>query len=146
MPHPLDQLTIEVPRDARHLLEWVVQNDPQFEGSFERAAVFFLSQGLQVAYQRSLQWATQPEALAVTVDEAGRMLGCSRSRVFTLIRQRQLKSSRLGRRTMVTMESIRALLAPVTARRVPEDPPARGQVKASFGSRKRALLAKVRSL
>jgi hypothetical protein len=46
----------------------------------------------------------------VTVDVAGRMLGCGRTRVFELIRAAKLKRGRsVGKTTMITRESVEAL-------------------------------------
>lgn len=65
-----------------------------------------------------LRWATeQPpsgapaiEPLAVTVKETQRLLSCCHVTVYNLIGAKRLVARKLGRRTLITTESIQALL------------------------------------
>ena len=50
------------------------------------------------------------EQLAVSVPEAGRMLGVSRTTAWALARDKRLPVIRLGRRTVVPTSAIRKLL------------------------------------
>jgi len=61
----------------------------------------------------------QPGALTVTIEQAQARLGCSRRRVFELLSCGTLKrASRVGRKVMITIDSIdRALLPSPKARR-----------------------------
>lgn len=60
--------------------------------------------------------AKTPAPRLLTVDEAGQALGCKRTRVFDLITQGALERRRLGKRVMITAESVEACLAEQTAR------------------------------
>jgi|LakMenE01Jun11ns_1017448.scaffolds.fasta_scaffold9531261_2 excisionase family DNA binding protein len=51
------------------------------------------------------------EPLAVTVRQAGQMIGCSRSTIYSLIGEGRLEALKLGVATRITTESIRALIA-----------------------------------
>ena len=53
----------------------------------------------------------QTERLVFTVEEAGRLLGVSRTTAYECVRTRQLPSIRLGRRIVVPRAAIEALLA-----------------------------------
>jgi excisionase family DNA binding protein len=53
----------------------------------------------------------QIERLVYTVEEAGRLLGVSRTTAYECVRTRQLPSVRLGRRIVVPRAAIEALLA-----------------------------------
>ncbi len=53
----------------------------------------------------------QPERLVYTVEEAGRLLGVSRTTAYECVRTGQLPSVRLGRRIVVPRAAIEALLA-----------------------------------
>lgn len=53
----------------------------------------------------------RPEPLAVSVKEACRILSIGRTTAFRLFRERLLERRKIGARTVVTMESIRNLLA-----------------------------------
>ena len=53
----------------------------------------------------------QTERLVYTVEEAGRLLGVSRTTAYECVRTRQLPSIRLGRRIVVPRAAIEALLA-----------------------------------
>jgi len=50
------------------------------------------------------------ERLTVTVEEAAELLGVSRSTAYSLVRQGELPSLRLGRRIVVPMRRLLALL------------------------------------
>jgi predicted DNA-binding transcriptional regulator AlpA len=49
--------------------------------------------------------------LAVTIHEAVRLSGMSRTRIYELIKGRQLEAIKAGRRTLVSMPSLAAHLA-----------------------------------
>jgi excisionase family DNA binding protein len=53
-----------------------------------------------------------PERLAVPVDDACTITGLSHSSIYELIRDGRLKSVTIGRRRLVLMRSIEALLQP----------------------------------
>lgn len=62
--------------------------------------------------------------LAISADEAARRLGCGRTRVFELLKQRALSRAKsCGRRTMITAASVERLLAGHGAK--PVSPPRR---------------------
>jgi excisionase family DNA binding protein len=50
------------------------------------------------------------EPIATSINEAARALGLGRTSVYLLIRQGRLEAVKLGRRTLVKVESIRRLL------------------------------------
>lgn len=54
------------------------------------------------------------EKIAVSVGEAGRSIGIGRTKVYELINEGRLKTFKLGRRTLVTVASIHALIASVS--------------------------------
>ncbi len=62
---------------------------------------------------RRLKSATiQPGALAVTTEQAMARLGCSRSRIFELLKEGRLtRAERVGKLTMITLASIDRLIA-----------------------------------
>lgn len=49
--------------------------------------------------------------LAVSAEEAAEMLGCKRTKMFQLIRDKRVATIKLGRLTRVTTESLRDLVA-----------------------------------
>jgi len=49
--------------------------------------------------------------LAVTIREAVRISGMSRTRIYELIRARRLEAIKAGRRTLILMQSLAAYLA-----------------------------------
>ena len=51
------------------------------------------------------------EPLNVSVREAARILGCSRSKVYQLINAKRLTVLKLGTRTLVPVAALRALVA-----------------------------------
>ena len=51
------------------------------------------------------------EILTVSVAEACRLIGIGRTKVYELINERRLETVKLGRRTLVKVQSIRSLLA-----------------------------------
>lgn len=51
------------------------------------------------------------ERLAVTIEEAQQMLGVRRTTCYSLIGEKKLVANKIGRRTVVTTESIRNFLA-----------------------------------
>ncbi len=57
--------------------------------------------------------------MAVPIDEAERLLGCARTKVFELIRQHQLESVKPGKQRLVTRRSIDRLLLGVGAKPAP---------------------------
>jgi excisionase family DNA binding protein len=94
-------------------------------GSFEPASVapsdsLALVSGLILEELRAIRAALaqpkidadqDPGAPALTVEAAASRLRCSRNQVFELIRRGQLKASKPGKRRMVSLASIDALLA-----------------------------------
>jgi excisionase family DNA binding protein len=48
--------------------------------------------------------------IAVSINEAARALGLGRTSIYALINEGRLEARKLGRRTLVTTESIRALI------------------------------------
>ncbi len=60
----------------------------------------------------------QPGATAITVEQAAARLGCSRSRVFELLKAGKLgRAPGPGRRTLITLSSVDAALVPRTTSR-----------------------------
>jgi excisionase family DNA binding protein len=49
--------------------------------------------------------------LVVSISEAARRLSLGRTKVYELIASGQLKTLKLGRRTLITMASVQALVA-----------------------------------
>lgn len=50
------------------------------------------------------------QALSTTVKGAADMIGCGRTTLYALIKDGRLKTYKLGRRTLVRTDSIRALV------------------------------------
>lgn len=50
------------------------------------------------------------EALTITVEQAGRLLGISRALAYELVRRGELPALRLGRRLVVPADAIDAML------------------------------------
>ena len=48
-----------------------------------------------------------PDPLLVTVDRAGELLSCGKTKIFDLINRGQLERRKLGRATRITLSSIR---------------------------------------
>ena len=48
--------------------------------------------------------------IVVSINEAARALGLGRTSIYALINEGRLEARKLGRRTLVTTESIRALI------------------------------------
>lgn len=72
-----------------------------------------------------------PGQQAVSVEQAARLLGCGRSTVFVHLRRGKLRrAKRIGRRVMVTVESINALLSPRPAPPRPPTPTQRDDIAA----------------
>lgn len=53
---------------------------------------------------------TEPEVLLLDVNETARALSCGRTTVYGLIADGKLDTRKLGRRTLVTAESVRRLV------------------------------------
>ena len=53
---------------------------------------------------------TSATTYTVSIKEFCRMVGISRSKAFLIIRQREVSVVRLGRKTLITVESIEQLL------------------------------------
>lgn len=53
---------------------------------------------------------TLPEPLVASIDETARISGLSRSRIYELLEEGQLRSTKIGRRRLVIVASIRELL------------------------------------
>jgi excisionase family DNA binding protein len=51
------------------------------------------------------------EKLAVSVSDACRLIGIGRTKVYELIKEGRLQTVKLGRRTVIKVDSIRSLLA-----------------------------------
>ena len=56
-----------------------------------------------------------PKRLAVTIDNACQITGLGRTKIYEVIRDQKLKAVAIGRRRLVLMESIEALLQPGVA-------------------------------
>jgi excisionase family DNA binding protein len=56
-----------------------------------------------------------PQRLTLTVEEAGQMLGVSRSYAYELVRQGELPCMRLGRRIVIPVRALDALIDRVVA-------------------------------
>lgn len=54
---------------------------------------------------------TTPEPLAVTVRDAARLIGCSRSTIYELINEGRLEAFKIGSATRITMASVKTLIA-----------------------------------
>ncbi len=63
------------------------------------------------------------ETLATTVEGAAQALGIGRTTVYRLINEGNLKVVKIGRRTLVTSESIRALVPSSKLTAWPDEPP-----------------------
>ncbi len=50
------------------------------------------------------------DIIAVSINDAARALGLGRTSIYSLINDGKLEARKLGRRTLVTTESIRALI------------------------------------
>lgn len=50
------------------------------------------------------------DIIAVSINDAARALGLGRTSIYSLINERKLEARKLGRRTLVTTKSIRALI------------------------------------
>lgn len=89
---------------------------------------------LELRALRALASVPSPEApapapVAVPIDEAERLLGCARTKVFELIRQHQLEAVKPGKQRLITRRSIDRLLLGEGAR--PAPPPMPLKVKAA---------------
>jgi excisionase family DNA binding protein len=51
------------------------------------------------------------EAIAVSINDAAKALGLGRTSIYVMINNGRLKAYKVGRRTLVTAESVRAILA-----------------------------------
>ncbi len=64
------------------------------------------------ALRQEIRGIASASDLAISADEAARRLGCGRTRIFELVKQRVLaRAKSYGRRTMVIAASVEALLA-----------------------------------
>lgn len=50
------------------------------------------------------------DIIAVSINDAARALGLGRTSIYALIKEGKLEARKLGRRTLVTTESIRSLM------------------------------------
>ncbi len=50
------------------------------------------------------------EPLAISVNDAAKALGVGRTTIYVLIKSKDLKTIKIGRRTLVKMDSIRLLV------------------------------------
>ena len=53
----------------------------------------------------------QPEPLALSVAEAARISGSSRSKLYEALQRRELRGKKLGRRTIILREALASYLA-----------------------------------
>lgn len=51
------------------------------------------------------------ERVLVTIDEAAEALGVGRTTIYLLMRQKNLQPAKIGRRSLITAESVRAYAA-----------------------------------
>ena len=70
---------------------------------------------LQPLHPNRHQRRAAPKRLAVTIDDACEITGLGRTKIYELIGQGKLKAVSIGRRRLVLMESIEALLLPDAA-------------------------------
>lgn len=54
---------------------------------------------------------TQNQPLYLSITEAAAQLGISRSRIYELLRDRELSARKLGRRTLIPRDAVAAFLA-----------------------------------
>ena len=54
---------------------------------------------------------TKMEPIATSVNDAAKALSVGRTSIYVLIREGRLKTVKLGRRTLITTESIRGLIS-----------------------------------
>lgn len=54
------------------------------------------------------------ERMLVTIEEAANALGVGRTMIYMLIKNKDLQAAKIGRRSLVTAESIRAYAARVS--------------------------------
>lgn len=59
------------------------------------------------------------ERMLVTLDEAGESLTVSRSMIYKLLNSGELVSAKIGRRSLVTAESVREYAARVSGEGIP---------------------------
>lgn len=52
------------------------------------------------------------EPLAYSIRDASRVSSLGRTRIYELINEKRLRTIKLGRRTLITAESLKALLSP----------------------------------
>ncbi len=62
------------------------------------------------------------DAISVSILEASRMIGVSRSAMYELLGQRKIVGLKLGRRTLISVPSLRAYIASLPAAEI--KPPA----------------------
>jgi excisionase family DNA binding protein len=53
---------------------------------------------------------TDIEPLAVPIPDGARIIGCGRSKLYQLIKEKQIPLIKLGRRSLVPVSSLRALI------------------------------------
>ena len=63
--------------------------------------------------------ATSPEPLAYSVPEAAKAIGVSKNTVWTLLRVGELRSFKLGARTLIAAQDLRALVERLRAAEAP---------------------------
>lgn len=56
-------------------------------------------------------WRPGMERIAVSIEEARYAIGIGRTKIYELIKEGRLKTFKLGRRTLIKVESIRSLIA-----------------------------------
>jgi excisionase family DNA binding protein len=61
---------------------------------------------------------TNPEPLALTIKDAAKLIGCSRSTVYELIGDGKLEAFKLGAATRITMASVKGLIATAPRARI----------------------------
>ena len=70
---------------------------------------------MQVITNESAEKATQPELLAYSVEAATAATGLSRSLIFELMAAGKLERVKIGRRTVIPANSLRALVSGAAA-------------------------------
>lgn len=61
------------------------------------------------------RWSVSMQPLTVSVSDAAQMIGLGKTRTWALIASGQLATVKIGRRTLVKVESLRALVNGIAA-------------------------------
>jgi hypothetical protein len=89
--------------------------DPMQERKFSRKRPIVANRRTRRSDYPSRQDAPSVERLAVTIAETQQMLGIGRTKVYALLGDGKIAARKIGRRTVVSVESIRHFLANLPA-------------------------------